>query len=98
FNELSMRFAFPCLGDELLGRIRPRVGIVKVQEEMKTQLLGCLGERQCIGKVVRKVLRGVKEPQPDPVVAVIPKDLQTWLASAMVLKDDSLSFGLLKDH
>src|SRR5438132_687822 len=92
-----MRFTLPRFGDRLLARISPVIGIVIIEEKFESKRFGLL--RQCDGvwQAVWKCGRSMKQTETNPVIAVIPQDLQTRLRLAFILEHYSLSLGLREE-
>src|SRR5258708_36146280 len=94
-DQLDMRHALPGFWKELLARIGPSVGIVIVEQEMETKFLGGFGERNCVFQIIGKFHGCVKEPQANPVVAMILEYFQSGLGCAVVPENLAAVLGLL---
>ena len=78
----------------MLARVGPSVGIVIVEQEMKTEFLGDFCESDGVFQVVGKLRRCVEEPQTNPVVAVVLEYFQSRLSRAVIFENLSVVFGL----
>src|SRR6266567_5123005 len=86
-DQLDMRHALPGFWKELLAWIGPSIGIVIVEQEMETKFLGGFGERNCVFQIIGKFHGCVKEPQANPVVAMILEYFQSRLGCAVVFEN-----------
>ena len=68
-----------------------------VQQKMKAKLLSCLGQRDGVFQIVWKFCWRVEQPQPNPVVAVVLENHESWFRFAVVFENFSLVFGLLEE-
>src|ERR1700728_4945650 len=89
-----MRLALPRLWYRLFAGIGPVIGIVVIQKELETEILGMPGQGDGVLQIVRQVRGSVKQTQANPVVAVISQNLQARLGFVSVLENYPLLLSL----
>jgi hypothetical protein len=97
-DQFVVRHALPRARDELLLRIGPGVGVMKVEKELKAELLGlfCLCDR--VFEIVRQAIRRVEQSQADPVVAVVLEDFEARFWLAVVFEHSAQFFGVREER
>ena len=91
----------PGRGSGLAAGIGPGVGVVKVEQQMKADRLGALGQSNSVVQIVGQILlarRGIiEDAQPDPVVVVLGQHDEHILWLATFLEDYSILLALCEE-
>jgi len=88
----------PTLWEKLLVGVSPGIGVVKIQQEFETKLLGLPGRRQSVIQSVGQPRRRVEQPQSYPVVTMVVEDLEAVLGLAIIPEHRAPRLGLSQER